>query len=169
MASQLLITNRQRRVKLDTKWFKKAAVQLFAGTLDNLKKRPAPFIKDAKRKKLQESAHLSVVIVSNKEIQKLNNKWRGKNYATDVLSFPLEEEESFMDLGLPFEIGELIISAEKAVEQAEEYGHSLERELSFLFVHGLLHILGFDHESKEGEKDMFSRQKEILSACGYTR
>jgi probable rRNA maturation factor len=71
--------------------------------------------------------------------------------------------------GVPFEMGELIISAEKAQEQAEEYGHSFEREMAFLFVHGCLHVLGFDHLTKAEEKEMFSRQKQILDSCGFKR
>lgn len=167
MASKVLLSNRQRRVKMDSKWFKGAAQQLFAAVLDNVNNRCPDFIKRSQLARISDSGILSVAIVSNKEIQELNRKWRGKDYPTDVLSFPLDLE--FELEGVPFEIGELIISAEKAVEQAEEYGHSIEREMSFLFVHGCLHILGFDHMTPKDEKDMFSRQKEILSKCGYTR
>lgn len=167
MASNVQVSNRQRRVKLDTKWFKSTAAELFQAVLDNVKKSPVAFIKKSQLRRFSESAILSVALVSNKEIQKLNKEWRGKDYATDVLSFPLELD--FEVDGVPFEMGELIISVEKAKEQAEEYGHSFEREMSFLFVHGCLHILGFDHITAKDEKDMFNRQKEILDACGYTR
>ena len=167
MASKVLLSNRQRKVKLDTKWFKTAAKQLFLAVLDNVKDRPADFINDEQLSRFYDSAILSVAIVSNKEIQELNKQWRGKDYPTDVLSFPLDLD--FAIDGVPFEMGELIISAEKAVEQANEFGHSIEREMSFLFVHGCLHILGFDHMTPEEEKDMFGRQKQILNECGYTR
>ncbi|MBX9686398.1 MAG: rRNA maturation RNase YbeY [Candidatus Obscuribacterales bacterium] len=167
MASQVLVSNRQRRLKLDSKWFRGAAQELLAAVLDNVKKKPAPFINKKQLKNLSESGILSVVFVSNKEIRKLNKEWRGKDYATDVLSFPLELDSELN--GVPFEMGELIISLEKAQEQAEEYGHSFERELAFLFVHGCLHVLGFDHMSKAEEIDMFGRQKEILNHCGYMR
>jgi probable rRNA maturation factor len=92
----------------------------------------------------------------------------GKDAPTDVLSFPLELEEPPLP-DLPWEVGEVIISAERAQEQAIEYQHTLERELCFLFVHGLLHVLGFDHMEPGDEKDMFSRQKEILHAAGIQR
>lgn len=167
MASNVQLSNRQRKIKVDSKWFQEATEELFEAVLENVKKNPAPFVKRAQLKRISSSGILSVVLVSNKQIQKLNKEWRGKDYATDVLSFPLDLDFT-MD-GVPFEMGELIISPEKAVEQAKEYKHSFEREMTFLFVHGCLHILGFDHMSKAEEKDMFGRQKEILNACGYTR
>jgi len=167
MASHVQLRNRQRRVKIDSKWFAEAAERLFESVLDNVKKRPVSFLDLEQLDDLSAAAILSVAIVSNKEIQKLNKEWRQKDYPTDVLSFTLELSADFE--GVPFEMGELIISAEKAAEQAIEYGHSLERELAFLFVHGCLHVLGFDHETKADEKDMFGRQKEILNACGFLR
>ncbi|MBX9572424.1 MAG: rRNA maturation RNase YbeY [Candidatus Obscuribacterales bacterium] len=167
MASQVTVSNRQRRVKIDGKWFAGTAQKLFEAVLENVKLRPGKGLTKGLAKKLQESAQLSVVLVSNKEIQKLNKTWMGKDYATDVLSFPLDLEEHLP--GLPYEIGELVISLEKAQEQAGEYGHSFERELAFLFVHGCLHVLGFDHMNAKDEKDMFGRQKEILDACGFPR
>lgn len=167
MASQVTVSNRQRRVKIDRKWFAGAVEELFAAVLENVKNRPGKGLSKGLVKQLQQSAQLSVVLVSNKEIQKLNKEWMGKDYATDVLSFPLELEAP--PPGLPYEIGELIISLEKAEEQADEYGHSFERELAFLFVHGCLHVLGFDHMNAKDEKDMFGRQKEVLDACGFPR
>ncbi len=167
MASQVELSNRQRKIKVDTKWFAAATLQLFAAVLDNVKKKPVAFINEDQIDDLSEFGILSCVVVNNKEIRKLNKEWMGKDYPTDVLSFPLNLE--YDDDGAPFEIGELIISAEKAQEQAEEYGHSFEREMAFLFVHGCLHILGFDHMNKKDEKDMFSRQKQILNACGFKR
>ena len=115
-----------------------------------------------------------VELVSNQKIRKLNEQWRGKDYATDVLSFPLIFDggsAQFMPqmADSEMELGEIIISVEKAVEQANEYGHSFERELAFLFVHGLLHIIGFDHETKEDEREMFSRQTEVLNCLGFVK
>ncbi len=167
MASQVTVSNRQRRIKIDGKWFAATAQELFDAVLENVKIRPGKGLTKTLVKRLRESAQLSVVLVSNKEIQKLNKTWMGKDYATDVLSFPMDLDEP--PAGLPYEIGELIISLEKAVEQADEYGHSFERELAFLFVHGCLHVLGFDHMNSKDEKDMFDRQKEILDACGFPR
>lgn len=167
MASQVQVINRQRKVKLDGKWFKSMVAELFQAVLDNLKNSPCEFLSKKQIKEIEKSGVLSVAIVSNKEIQKLNKEWRQKDYATDVLSFPLELEPELN--GIPFEIGELIISAEKAVEQARDYGHSFEREMAFLFVHGCLHIFGFDHMTAAEEKAMFGRQKKILNDCGYMR
>ena len=108
-----------------------------------------------------------MVLVSDKKIKELNKDWRGKDSATDVISFPLDLEPDFEDV--PFEVGEIYISVDKAQEQANDYGHSLERELAFLMTHGVLHVLGFDHKEPDEEKDMFGRQRLILESCGYTR
>lgn len=167
MASQVTVSNRQRRIKIDGKSFAATAQRLFEAVLENVKIRPGKGLSKRLVKRLRESAQLSVVFVSNKEIQKLNKTWMGKDYPTDVLSFPMDLGEPLP--GLPYEIGELIISLEKAEEQASEYGHSFERELAFLFVHGCLHVLGFDHMNAKDEKDMFGRQREILDACGFPR
>lgn len=167
MASQVQVINRQRKVKLDRKWLNSTSAELFQAVLDNLKNSPPEFLRKRQIKQIEKSGILSVAIVSNKEIRKLNKEWRQKDYATDVLSFPLELDSE--ENGVPFEIGELIISAEKAEEQAQDYGHSLEREMAFLFVHGCLHIFGFDHMSKKEERDMFGRQKKILNESGYMR
>lgn len=167
MASQIQVVNRQRLVKINSKWFKSAVNQLFEATLDNLNKKPVAFLSKSLLNKLKLRGVLSVAIVNNKEIQKLNKQWRGKDYATDVLSFQFDLDETSLDLSQEF--GELVISAQKAEEQAVQFGHSLERELAFLFVHGLLHILGFDHERKEDEKLMLARQREILNNCGFSR
>jgi probable rRNA maturation factor len=115
---------------------------------------------------------LSVTIVDNAAIHALNKKWRQVDRPTDVLSFPLWEpdEEWVMEEGEEaVSLGDLVISIEKAKEQAEEFGHSLKRELGFLAVHGFLHLLGYDHETKEQEEEMFSRQEEILSRIGLKR
>lgn len=115
---------------------------------------------------------VAITIVDNQRIQELNREYRGKDQPTDVLSFPLWEpdEEWILEEGEEYvALGDLIISIEKAKEQAEEYGHSLEREIGFLAVHGFLHLLGYDHETKEQEEEMFGRQEEILQKLGLTR
>lgn len=119
-------------------------------------------------------AELSLSFVTNEEIRELNSEYRGVDRPTDVLSFPMidgDADEGDIDLySGAVVLGDIIISAEKAVEQAEAYGHSVERELAFLAVHSVLHLLGYDHErSPEEEKDMFERQEKILSAAGITR
>jgi probable rRNA maturation factor len=113
------------------------------------------------------NADLSIVLVSNVAIRKLNKQWRNKNYETDVLSFPLEIYPP--SPGITWELGEIFVSIDKAIEQAQSYNHSLDRELAFLIIHGMLHVLGFDHEEPREEKEMFGRQKAILKAAGYPR
>lgn len=167
MASKVTISNRQRRIKIDRKWLDDAAERLFLAVLENVKLNPPKGLKKSLVNKMLESAQLSLVLVSKKEIRKLNKEWMGKDYATDVLSFPMDLEPP--PPGLPYEIGELIISVEKALEQAEEYDHSFEREMAFLFVHGCFHVLGFDHMTPSEEKEMFGRQKQVLKACGFPR
>ena len=113
---------------------------------------------------------VSVSFVDNKYIHKINKKYRGIDRPTDVISFAFVDAEGNYDkiLSSPgvVVLGDIYISIDKAKEQAEEYGHSLHRELSFLFIHGLLHLLGFDHMKEEDEKIMFNLQDEILSAKG---
>ena len=113
---------------------------------------------------------VSVSFVDNKYIHKINKKYRGIDRPTDVISFAFVDAEGNYDKILfspgVVVLGDIYISVEKAKEQAEEYGHSLHRELSFLFVHGLLHLLGYDHMKEEDEKIMFNLQDEILSAKG---
>ncbi|MBU8684338.1 rRNA maturation RNase YbeY [Bacillus haynesii] len=120
-----------------------------------------------------DGAEVSVTIVNNEEIQKINKEYRGKDYPTDVISFALEEdgegEIEIIGADMPPVLGDIIISVDKAQEQAEEYGHSLMRELGFLTVHGFLHLLGYDHMTEEEEKEMFTKQKEILNRYGLSR
>ncbi|RDZ15429.1 rRNA maturation RNase YbeY [Priestia megaterium] len=122
---------------------------------------------------LQEDAEVSVTFVDNDRIQEINHQYRHKNQPTDVISFALEEmgEEEMQIIGdeMPRVLGDIVISIPKAHEQAEEYNHSFMRELGFLTVHGFLHLLGYDHETSEDEKEMFTRQKDILEQYGLSR
>ncbi len=131
---------------------------------------------------LPEHKEMAITYVLNDEIQKINHDYRGKDAPTDVVSLEYEPEQiSFdADFDMPealqaeleeFDsfIGELFISIEKAQEQADNYGHSYEREMGFLAVHGFLHINGYDHMIEEEEKVMFALQEEILTAYGLTR
>jgi len=161
------IANRQRHRKMDLSWLKETAENLFLGVCDNLRRKPGGYANGDLASELEKRGQLSVTLVSNERIRKLNRDWRAKDAATDVLSFPLGLE--MPPAGLPFEIGEVVISVEKAAEQAEQYGHSFEREIAFLLTHGLLHVLGFDHETPEDERDMFGRQREILDQAGLSR
>ncbi|QHE53001.1 rRNA maturation RNase YbeY [Pontibacillus sp. HMF3514] len=127
----------------------------------------------AKEEDVQTEAEMSVSFVDNKEIQVVNRNYRQKDEPTDVISFAMQEEgeEEMKIIGaeMPVLLGDIIISVDKAKEQAEEYQHSLERELSFLALHGFLHLLGYDHLNEEDEKKMFTRQEDILNAFGLKR
>lgn len=121
----------------------------------------------AEQEEVDPNSELSVTFVSNDEIQEINREWRGKDQATDVISFAMEElGEDEIDFGLledePIVLGDLIISVERCREQAAEYGNHFERELGFLAVHGFLHLLGYDHIEKADEEVMTKRQEEIL-------
>ena len=122
---------------------------------------------------VEEDTEISITFVENARIQEISREYRNKDKATDVISFAMEEmgegEIPLIGEGLPRMLGDIIISIPKAVEQAEEYGHSFMRELGFLSVHGFLHLLGYDHETTEEEKIMFTRQKEILDEFGLQR
>ena len=104
-----------------------------------------------------------VTIVDNKEIHKINREFRNVDRPTDVISFAFLDDESEKKLkGGPINLGQIIISFEKAEEQAKEYKHSLDREMVFLFVHGMLHLLGYNHMNEADEKVMFDLQDKIL-------
>ena len=109
-----------------------------------------------------EDARVSVTFTDNEGIRELNREYRNKDSATDVLSFPMYTMEE--------ELGDIVLSLERAEEQAKEYGHSFQRETAFLTVHSVLHLLGYDHErSEEEEKEMFRRQEEIMIRLGLPR
>lgn len=131
----------------------------------------------AERLELPSDTEMSITFMTNQGIQEINRDYRDKDQATDVISFANEEnmaEEVGIDLSglgmeLPRDLGDIMISIERAAEQAEEYGHSYQRELGFLAVHGFLHLNGYDHMTEEDEKEMFGLQKEILDAYGLQR
>lgn len=127
----------------------------------------------AKKENINEDSELSLSFVDNNRIHEINREYRAIDRPTDVISFALEEltEEEIDIVGndLPRVLGDIIISIPKAKEQAEEYGHSFIRELGFLAVHGFLHLLGYDHGTKEEEKEMFNKQEDILDEFGLKR
>lgn len=113
---------------------------------------------------------VSVTFTDNEGIRAVNSQFRGIDAPTDVLSFPLTEYES-ADFPVADEpetsLGDIVLSLERAAEQAEEFGHSLEREIAFLTVHSMLHLLGYDHvNSEEEDAEMRRRQREILETLG---
>jgi len=113
---------------------------------------------------------VSVLFVNDDAIHELNRTYRQVDRPTDVLSFPMNEGEELAD---PDEVdpmlGDIVVSVDRAREQAEAYGHSLEREVAFLLVHGFLHLNGYDHEDEAGEREMFGLQEEILQGIGLAR
>ena len=120
-------------------------------------------LKEWEIKKLE----FNIIIVDNNYIHDLNKKYRGIDRETDVISFALEDDKTFNPKTRV--LGDVYISLDKAISQADEYGHSLERELCFLAVHGMLHLLGYDHMEKSEEEIMFSLQEKILDEAGIRR
>ena len=126
------------------------------------------FIDFALSKLELENVIFNVIIINNEEIHKINKEYRGIDRPTDVISFALEDDDTFIKTDKRI-LGDIYISMDKAREQATEYGHSLLRELCFLTIHGMLHLLGYDHMEKEEEKVMFELQERILNDYGIKR
>jgi probable rRNA maturation factor len=119
---------------------------------------------------LKEKYELSVSIVDDETIHEYNKQYRQIDRPTDVLSFAFQDEEDMIvDSDMPVELGDVLISYDTMQRQAKEYGHSVEREMCFLFTHGLLHLLGYDHMEKDDEEEMFSLQNEILEGLNILR
>lgn len=106
---------------------------------------------------------ISISIVDEDEIQHLNKEYRGVDKVTDVLSFPLYEKDDIPDFGM---LGDIVICSKRVLEQAKEFNHSNERELVYLTVHSLLHLLGYDHIEEEDRLIMRSHEKEIMKKLG---
>ena len=113
--------------------------------------------------KIEDDIEFSVSIIDNERIHEINREYRHIDRPTDVITFALEDEESPYIEGMPRLLGDIFISYDKAMEQAQDYGHSIKRELCFLFTHGLLHLLGYDHMIEEDEKVMMALQDTILN------
>ena len=110
----------------------------------------------------------NIIIVDEETIHKLNKEYRGKDSVTDVISFALEDDDTFVKTEYRI-LGDIYICLNKAKSQALEYGHSFLREISFLTIHGLLHLLGYDHMVKEEEEVMFKLQEMILNEYGIKK
>lgn len=153
--AQVVINDMQDKIKVDQelKELIKKAIEL---TLDLEKADP--------------KAEVSVALVDNAYIHELNKIYRGKDAPTDVLSFPLGDE-SFVGENEEIEhlLGDIVVSLEKAEEQAKIYGHSFIREVIYLIVHGTLHLLGYDHENEEERKVMREKEERTLRALGLPR
>lgn len=121
---------------------------------------------------IQKDAEVSVVFVDDEEIRKINNEFRNIDASTDVLSFPQYEYEKEGEISSEDEIlilGDIIISLEHAISQANEYGHSVNREVGYLTSHSILHLLGYDHMEEEEKNHMRTKEEEIMSSLGLTR
>lgn len=130
--------------------------------------------------KLADNTEMSVTLMNNEDIHRINKQYRGVDRATDVISFAIEDDEAEdaefplvmddeMAAEIPENIGDIFVSMDKVSEQAEYLGHSYDRELGFLVVHGFLHLNGYDHMEPEDEKVMFKLQADILDAYGLKR
>ena len=117
----------------------------------------------------QERTEISVTFVEGEEIRNLNREYRDTDKVTDVLSFPqfddLNEIPEFGEICL----GDVVICKDRALEQAEEFGHSFEREIIYLFTHSILHLLGYDHMEEEEKKEMRQREEEVMAHLGILR
>lgn len=139
----LEINNQQNKIKINKE-------------LKNLLKKIA---EKAGKYEKREKGNISLALVNDEKIKELNKKFRNKDEATDVLSFPMDEEIW----------GDIIISTEKIIEQAKEYGHSRQRELAYLYTHGILHLLGYDHKTSSEKKQMRAKEEKILEEVGLER
>ena len=126
------------------------------------------FINYASEKLTLKNVMFNVIIIDNDSIHKINKEYRGIDRPTDVITFALEDDKK-IDTPEVRILGDIYISYDKVISQAKEYGHSTKRELCFLGVHGLLHLLGYDHMNKKDEEEMFSLQKELLDSYGIKK
>ena len=120
---------------------------------------------------LKTHLYLSVILTTPNQIQEMNNTYRKINKATDVLSFPMFEKDEIPNIISEIEepLGDIVISIEKVKEQAEEYGHSFERELAYMVVHGFYHLMGYDHIELVDRTEMRAKEEIILNKLNITR
>ena len=111
---------------------------------------------------------VNIIIVDNKKIREINKEYRKIDKETDVISFALEDDDTFIELPIRV-LGDIYISIDRVKLQAKDYGHSEKREICFLVVHGILHLLGYDHMNASDEKVMFSKQEKILDELDIRR
>lgn len=142
---EILIDNRQDKVEMDE-------------DIQDIINRSIRAVLDYEN--IDEEYEVSVSFVDNKEIREINSEFRNIDKETDVLSFPLEQD--FLIEGEIPILGDIIISCEKALEQAKEYGHDFKREISYLTVHSSLHLLGYDHIDEDEKDLMRNKEKEIM-------
>jgi len=150
----LIMTNQQQKVPITPQW--EADYTKLTDTC-------------LKLENIATNAEISLVFVDDQQIRELNRIYRGKDTPTDVLSFPMYDDPENIDEEEEILLGDIVISLETAQRQAEEFGHSIEREAAYLLVHGLLHLLGYDHLNEEDKKNMRKREEELLEAFGLKR
>lgn len=126
------------------------------------------FLENVAKDEKLDNGEFNVIIVDNEKIRQINKEYRNVDRETDVISFALEDDKTFVIQDYRV-LGDIYISIDKALEQSREYGHSFKREFSFLALHGLLHLLGYDHMEKDDEEVMFSKQEEVLAKYGILR
>ncbi|MHB1125788.1 MAG: rRNA maturation RNase YbeY [Bacillota bacterium] len=154
----LFVSNQQDKVRVTAeqkRWLGKVAVEVF------LAERVTP------------EAEVALLLVDDERIRELNCTYRGVDAPTDVLSFAMgeqtDEEPEILDAEEEIILGDIVISVERAVQQAQEYGHSIEREIGYLLVHGFLHLLGYDHQEEEEQRRMRTREEGIMDAVKLNR
>jgi probable rRNA maturation factor len=120
-------------------------------------------------RELSQDYAISLHLVSDSTIRSLNAQHRSNDVETDVLSFPLLGAEFVVPRGEPLHLGDVVVSYPRAVAQAAEYGHSVNREIGYLVAHGVLHVLGYDHEQEDQRMRMRAKEEEALRPLGFTR
>lgn len=165
----IYVDNRQEKINADEK-----LVDLLKGVIEFA----------LKEEEVDVPSEVSLLFVDNDEIKEINNETRGIDRATDVLSFPMldyEDKKVFKEMyknydfaqsdfdGDELVLGDVVLSLERALEQSEEFNHSFEREASYLVVHSILHLLGYDHMEEEDKVIMRKREEEILNKLNITR
>ena len=123
----------------------------------------------AVKKENLENVDFNVIIVREDYIHELNKNYRNIDRVTDVITFALEDDDTVLNASDRRVLGDVYICLDRAKSQAIEYQHSFLREICFLAVHGFYHLLGYDHQTKEEEEVMFTKQEEVLSGCGIKR
>lgn len=150
----VIITNEQDKIEIPADWEEKinevAAICL-------------------REEQIPQEAEVDLLFVDNEAIREMNREYRDKDSATDVLSFPMYEADEEIDEEEEILFGDIVISLERAQEQCQEYGHSLEREVMYLLVHGLLHLAGYDHMEEEEKKEMRAQEEKLLAVIGAIR
>ncbi|MBR6756437.1 MAG: rRNA maturation RNase YbeY [Peptococcaceae bacterium] len=149
-----VITNEQEIIEVPVEWEEKIE-EVVALCLE--------------QQEIDPKAEVAILFVDNETIREMNNTYRDKDTATDVLSFPMYEADEEIDDEEEILFGDIVISLERAQEQAEEFGHSLEREVMYLLVHGLLHLAGFDHMEEEEKEEMRREEEKLLAVIGAFR